>query len=304
MNITQLYADYRPLLFSIAYRMLGLVQDAEDIVQDVFVTLQQHPDHAVIQDYKAYLGKMVTNRCINELKSARKTRVSYIGQWLPEPLIDEAESTIVSDPARLLERQEEVTYSFLILLQTLPPSERAVYVLRETLYYSFDEIAELLDKTAVNCRKLYSRAKQSIARGTHNDWNAQSYHTGQADLALKFSHAFIAGNIEALVELLSEDAIVISDGGGKVRAALNPIYGRERAIALLSFSISKRPHHAEAVITQVNGLPGIMISVDERVTHIYTFSLASDGHHISNVYMIMNPDKIGHSVTKSNAHLS
>ena len=155
MNITQLYADYRPLLFTIAYRYAGpaFTEECRRVSSEhLFVILQQHPDGAGIL-YKAYLGKIITNRCINELKSARKARVSYIGQWLPEPLIDEAESTIVSDPGWFVKHQEEVAYLLPCPASNTTPKERAVYVLRETLYYSFDEIAELLGEATVNCRQ-------------------------------------------------------------------------------------------------------------------------------------------------------
>ncbi|BBH19982.1 RNA polymerase sigma factor SigJ [Paenibacillus baekrokdamisoli] len=289
MNVSELYEEYRPLLFSIAYRMLGLIQDAEDIVQDVFVTLQQQMPSSSIRDTKAYLCKMVTNRCLNELKSVRRTRLQYIGPWLPEPLVEYQDD---SNPAVLSERREEVAYSFLVLLQLLSPAERAVYILRVTLSYDFEEIAESLDKTVINCRKLYSRAKQKLLNEGRNDILWEPYPTDHAELAQKFSQAFIAGNVAEFLHLLSDDAVMLTDGGGKVKAAINPIYGRDRVIALLTYSIAQRPANARALITQINGQQGLVILVAERITHVYLFGYEPGTQRISRVYSVMNPDKL------------
>jgi RNA polymerase sigma-70 factor (ECF subfamily) len=287
MDFSQLYMQYKPLLFSIAYRMLGLIQDAEDIVQDVFVTLQQqNPED--IRNIKSYLGKMVTNRCINELKSSRKTKVDYVGPWLPEPIVEQD----LGDPARLLERHEDVAFAFLVLIQTLAPAERAVFVLRETLDYSFEEIAEVIDKTTVNCRKLYSRAKRKIALEGQSECSMQPFQPDRPDLVRSFSSAFMAGDISKLVELLSDDAILLTDGGGKVRAAVNPIYGKERVLALLSFSISNNAGHAKSLQRRINGHEGFLLIRNNRLYSVYTFAFTEDGSAISRVYITMNPDKL------------
>jgi len=291
MDIQQLYTLYRPLLFSIAYRMLGLVQDAEDVVQDVFVTLQQDREISA-SHMKAYLCKMVTNRCINELKSARRTRVSYTGPWLPEPLVERVEQ----DPGGAMELSDDVAFAFLVLLQILAPAERAVFILRETLDFSFDEIAGLVDKTAVNCRKLYSRAKQKIAsQQLEEEGLKRPYQPDHPHLAQAFSQAFLAGDLNHLMKMLSDGVVFVSDGGGKVKAAVNPIYGKARVLALLEFSMKFSSDKELSFTAAVNGHEGFILYRERRLAAVYSFAYTEDGKAISRIFSVMNPDKLGTS---------
>ncbi|PTM59438.1 sigma-70 family RNA polymerase sigma factor [Desmospora activa] len=155
MQLEQLYEHYQSLLFGVAYRMLGSISDAEDIVQDVFLSLQQQ-EIDKISHVKAYLIKMTTNRCLNLLGSARHKREEYVGPWLPEPLLDQQQ------PADIIERNESISYAFLVLMEQLSPIERAVFILRESLGFEYEAIADILDKTTSNCRKIMSRAKRKL----------------------------------------------------------------------------------------------------------------------------------------------
>lgn len=283
-----LYNQYRPLLFSIAYRMLGLSQDAEDIVQDVFVALQQQNNREVI-NIKAYLCKLVTNRCLNELKSSRKAKTTYIGPWLPEPIVTAAES----NPEEALGLKDDIAYAYLVVMQRLTPMERAVFVLRETLGFTFEEIGEWIGKSEVNCRQLFSRGKRKLDTKT-NDAGVPMVplKPEMQALSASFSAAFHAGDIAAIVKLLSEDAILLTDGGGKVRAAINPILGRDRVKALLTYSISNYLRDGTFKKVVVNGDDSFMVMYDGKPFAVYSLALNPDASAISRVYVIMNPDKL------------
>ncbi|RED59189.1 RNA polymerase sigma factor SigJ [Cohnella lupini] len=287
-----LYDQYRPLLFSIAYRMLGLSQDAEDVVQDVFVAVQQQNTRE-ITNIKAYLCKLVTNRCLNELKSSRRAKTAYIGPWLPEPIVTAAEG----NPEEAFELKDDIAYAYLVVMRRLTPMERAVFVLRETLGFSFEEIGEWIGKSEVNCRQLFSRGKRKLD-AENNDAGvpiAPLKPEFQALSAL-FSAAFLAGDIAAIVELLSEDAILLTDGGGKVNAAINPIIGRHRVQALLTYSISNYLRDGAIEKVLVNGRDSFMVMFDGKPFAVYSLALTPDGSAISRVYVMMNPDKLQSAV--------
>lgn len=283
-----LYVQYRPLLFSIAYRMLGLSQDAEDIVQDVFLALQQQKTSEIL-NMKAYLCKLVTNRCLNELKSSRKSKTTYIGPWLPEPIVTAAEG----NPEEAFELKDDIAYAYLVVMQRLTPMERAVFVLRETLGFTFEEIGEWIGKSEVNCRQLFSRGKRKLDTKINDPGVPISPSQPELQaLSASFSAAFRAGDIAAIVELLSEDAILLTDGGGKVRAAINPIIGRDRIQALLTYSISNYLRDGTVKKVVVNGHDSFMVMYDGKPFAVYSLALNADGSAISRVYVMMNPDKL------------
>ncbi|MBW7453076.1 RNA polymerase sigma factor SigJ [Paenibacillus sepulcri] len=283
-----LYDQYRPLLFSIAYRMLGLSQDAEDIVQDVFVALQQQNSCELI-NIKAYLCKLVTNRCLNELKSSRKAKTTYIGPWLPEPIV----TAVEGNPEEAFELKDDIAYAYLVVMQRLTPMERAVFVLRETLGFAFEEIGEWIGKSEVNCRQLFSRGKRKLDTKNNDAGVPISPLKPEFQaLSASFSAAFRAGDIAAIVELLSEDAILLTDGGGKVRAAINPITGRNRVQALLTYSISNYLREGTIKKVVANGYDSFMVMFDGKPFAVYSLALNPDGSAISRVYVMMNPDKL------------
>lgn len=218
------YRQYHSLLFSIAYRMLGSFQDAEDIIQELFADLQEK-DIGQIDHIQAYLTKSITNRCINELQSARKKREVYIGEWLPEPQV----ALSAQIPAEYVEEKEKVSYAFLVVMSRLNPVERAVLMFREVFGYHYKEISSIIGKSEANCRQIHSRLKQKL----NEDISVFSQPVEEQQLAQLFIESAKTGNFEEFSKKLIEDAVLYTDGGGKVRSALRPIYGKSRIYAFL-----------------------------------------------------------------------
>ncbi|MFD0957836.1 RNA polymerase sigma factor SigJ [Paenibacillus chungangensis] len=297
MDISPIYRQYYALLLRHAYKMLGSYNDAEDMVQEVFARYDRLEEQDVRHE-KAYLVRMVTNRCLNFIKSARKKREVYTGIWLPEPLVTAYSSS--QEPGHRLERQEETTYAMLIMLQELSGMERAVFLLKETLGYSYPDIAEATGKSEANCRKIFSRAKAKLAECRREP----VLRAPNADAIVKaFMHASETGNKEALLELLASDVVVKSDGGGKVRTAIFPILGKERVAALMC-GIVPRGFLADGhMLVLVNGSPGVVIVKDGAAVTVLSFHLTADSRRIESIYMIKNPDKLQH-VTIPDAMLS
>ncbi|MCU6708526.1 RNA polymerase sigma factor SigJ [Paenibacillus sp. J5C_2022] len=297
MDISPVYRQYYGLLHRLAYKMLGSYSDAEDMVQEVFARYYRLEEQDVRHE-KAYLVRMVTNRCLNFIKSARKQREVYTGIWLPEPLVTAYTSS--QEPGDRLERQEEMTYAMLIMLQELSGMERAVFLLKETLGYSYPDIAEATGKSEANCRKIFSRAKAKLGEGRREP----ALRVPNADAIVKaFMHASETGNKEALLELLAADVVMKNDGGGKVRTAIFPIMGKERVVALMC-GIVPRGFLADGhMLVLVNGSPGVVIVKDGVAVTVLSFHMAADSRRIESIYMIKNPDKLEH-VTIPDASLS
>jgi RNA polymerase sigma-70 factor (ECF subfamily) len=225
---------YRPLLFAIAYRMLGSASDAEDIAQEAFVryAVASERDGAdAVRSPKALLTTITTRLCLDQLKSARVQREKYVGAWLPEPVLTNQES-----PLDTIEQRESISLGFLALLERLSPPERAVFVLREAFDYAYDEIASTLGRTAQTCRQLHHRASRHLAEARPRFHSVPEAHRV---LVEQFVAAANGGDMQTLAGLLATDAVLISDGGGKVAAALNPIHGFERIARFLT-AISPR----------------------------------------------------------------
>lgn len=284
MEFATLYKTYQPFLFSIAYRMLGSVTDAEDIVHDLF--LQLKIDTVQIKDLKAYLAKVTTNRCLNFLKSARKRREIYTGPWLPEPRVHQTEQ-----PLDKIVTDETVSYAFLVLLDQLSPVERAVFVLREAFAYDYGDIAGMLEKTEVNCRKIYSRAKRKLK----NDMPVHPENTERVDLLAKtFIKASMTGNFEEFIDILTEDVVLVTDGGGKVISALNPIVNKQRVSAFLKGISAKGSFIGELLPVMVNGQKGILQVKEGHPIKVICFELDSKQKNIRSIFIVSNPDKLNH----------
>lgn len=282
MELDSLYKTYQPFLFSIAYRMLGSVSDAEDIVHDLF--LQLKIDTVQIKDMKAYLAKVTTNRCLNYLKSAPKRREIYTGPWLPEPQVHQTEQ-----PLDKILTDETVSYAFLVLLDQLSPVERAVFVLREAFAYDYGDIAGMLEKTEVNCRKIYSRAKRKLK----NDMPVHPENTERVDfLAKTFIKASMTGNFEEFIDILTEDVVLVTDGGGKVISALNPIVNKQRVSAFLNGISAKGSFIGELLPVMVNGQKGILQVKEGHPIKVICFELDSKQKNIRRIFIVSNPDKL------------
>ncbi|MCU6792288.1 RNA polymerase sigma-70 factor [Paenibacillus sp. WQ 127069] len=288
-NIEDLYKTYKPHLFSIAYRMLGSRSDAEDMVQDLFISVHGYLNDNII-NIKSYLSKMMINRCLNELKSVRKKRISYVGNWLPEPTVQFIEHS----PFESVERQDTISYAFLILMEKLTPMERAVFILREVFAYEHSEIGEMFNKTEVNCRKIFSRVKKKVDLSSEkNEW-LLTHPIEEKELVNRFISALANGNVQSLVDLLTEDVILIADGGGKVSAATNPIYSKERVLDLLNVLSLNRFPESQAQLVEVNEQQGILLTKDGLPTGVICFEWDAESMTIQRIYIIVNPDKLQH----------
>ncbi|NOU86322.1 RNA polymerase sigma-70 factor [Paenibacillus sp. LMG 31460] len=288
-NIEELYKTYKPHLFSIAYRMLGSRSDAEDMVQDLFISIHGFLNDN-INNIKSYLSKMMINRCLNELKSARKKRISYVGNWLPEPTVQLNDHS----PLDSVERHDTISYAFLILMDKLTSLERAVFILREVFAYEHSEIGEMVNKSEVNCRKIFSRVKKKVDLSTEKEEVLSSQLPEENELVSRFISALSNGNIQSLMDMLTEDVILIADGGGKVSAAINPIYSRERVLAILNALSSTRFPESKAQLVVVNDQPGILLTKEGIPTGVICFEWDAQTMTIQRIYIIVNPDKLQH----------
>ncbi|PEM25055.1 sigma-70 family RNA polymerase sigma factor [Bacillus wiedmannii] len=284
METEQLYETYQSLLFSLAYRILGSVMDAEDIVHDVFISLNNMEDVQSIENMRAYLCKMVTNRSIDKLRSAARKRNVYVGMWLPEPFVEE-----VDDPSKSFVMKESISTAYLLLLQQLSEVERVVFILREVFSYEYEEIASIVDKSSANCRKIFQRARKSILdKPKHSTLSTKK----MAAYVEKFVSSLQCGDAQGMLEVLKTDAILKADGGGKATTAIHPIYSADRIIRLF-FGIGKKfPEEYNVDYKMVNGAPGVIVKVNNKV--IYVLSFTFENEKISNIYMMVNPEKLMH----------
>lgn len=291
MEIEELYRTYKPLLFSLAYHMLGCVSDAEDIVHEVFLDFHPHQRTQMhVRSYKAYLCKMVTNRCIDYLRLARVKREVYVGPWLPEPLVA---SQTAEDPSQRFLQKETLSTAFLLMLQRLSPIERAVFVYREVLAYEYDEISGIVDKSMANCRQIAHRAVKKLSY-RETTWTQASTSATTNALVERFVQALVTGDMEQLAQVLAPDAVMYTDGGGKVHAAVRPIIGRDRLLLFFANRVRKDPglHFRFA---EVNYTPGLILYLNENVYSVLTFHVENDT--IQALYSVLNPDKFGHLTT-------
>ncbi|MBV7333578.1 RNA polymerase sigma-70 factor [Chloroflexi bacterium TSY] len=288
------FETYRPLLFSIAYRMLGSVMEAEDIVQDTYLRYQA-TETDQIQSHKAFLSTITTRLCLDYLKSARVQRENYVGPWLPEPLLTQDQgadsSSLSSTPAQVVLQKEMVSMAFLALLDKLSPTERAVFLLREAFDYSYTEIAPIVNKSEANCRQLYSRAKRYLKA------NRPVFETSpqvQQQVITQFVEALQNGDTESLTGLMTQDVQWLSDGGGKVVAATRPLVGHERVIQFLFGLLRNAPEDFTPEFIETNGTQSLLLRLNGQIDSIMNF-LIRDGQ-ICEVRAVRNPDKLRHIV--------
>jgi len=292
---TETFEAHRDRLSNLAYRMLGRVQAAEDAVQDAYLRWRS-VDPDTVSDPGAYLTTIVTRLCLDELSSARAKRKTYTGPWLPEPVVEPMDrpdrqggSSPGLRPDRAAEQSDAVSMAMLVVLETLPPRQRAVYVLREAFEMPYAEIAEVVDEGEAYCRKLAQRARDQI---DERDVTTNARPDEQAQLIDDFVSAIEEGDAEAVAQTLAEDAVVTSDGGGKVTAARRPVEGREHITRFLLGIADQVPDTLAVEYVLVNGRPGLMATVDGTPQSVWFFHV-HDGH-IQNAYAVLNPDKLAH----------
>jgi RNA polymerase sigma-70 factor (ECF subfamily) len=275
-------------MFSIAYRMLGSVAEAEDVVQDAFVRQQQaEHDGLRIESPAAYLSTIVTRLAIDELRSARARRETYAGEWFPEPVLTDAES----DPAEQAEQADSLSWAFLLLLERLGPVERAVFLLHDVFGYGFEEIAQIVGKSAANCRQLAARARRHVEAGRPR---FEASRWKRDELADRFFAAVSDGNLDDLVGMLADDVAIAGDGGGKVPAWTRPIVGVEHVGRLLvGLGRQIREHDGTIERREVNGQPGALIrDPDGRLVAVFSIEIV-DGQ-VQRLRSVINPDKLHH----------
>jgi RNA polymerase sigma-70 factor (ECF subfamily) len=287
---TEPLQDLRGLMFSIAYRMTGSVTDAEHIVQEAFVRLERTRRQGVdVESPRAWLSAVTTRIAIDHLRSARRARERYIGPWLPEPLVEDR----APGPAEQAETADSLSQAFLVLLETLSPVERAVFLLHDVFGYEYPDVAEAVGKAEDNCRQIASRARKHVeARRPRFATDPER----SEELLERFLAASETGDVDGLRNLLAADAVLWSDGGGKAVAARRPIYGADRVARCMVGVTRKRLSRARPVRQRrirVNGQPGnALIEPDGSIFSVLTIDVADD--QIQAVRIMRNPDKLAH----------
>jgi RNA polymerase sigma-70 factor (ECF subfamily) len=283
MSHLETFNQHRSLLFAIAYRMLGTVTDAEDMVQETFLRWQQTAE-ATVKSAKSYLSTIITRLCIDHLRSARVQREQYVGPWLPEPIMTQQQT---DDPAAQVELADSLSIAFLVVLERLSPIERAVFLLREVFEYDYDEIAQMVEKSPANCRQILRRSRQHITAQRPRFSVSQQQ---QEQITAKFLEASTQGDLQGLMSLLAKDVTFWSDSGGRVAAALKPIQGAVKVTRFLLAIRSKWLSTSIAQIIEINGQPGMITRVDGCVHSVTTFDIV-DGS-IQSIYVVRNPEKL------------
>ncbi|MGW3131701.1 RNA polymerase sigma-70 factor [Streptomyces sp. NPDC001076] len=284
-NRTEEFQELRPLLFSIAYRILGSVGEAEDAVQEAWLRFAGSPTE--VRSPKAFLSAAVTRISIDVLRSARVRREEYVGPWFPEPLLADP----YEDPVRSAELADSVSMAALLLLERLSPLERAVFVLREVFDFGFPEVASAVGRSEAACRQLAVRARRHMAEGRPR---FEADRKERDELAARFFDALHEGDLAGLQELLAADVSLVSDAGGKAPQLARAVLGAPNVARLLA-AVVPLLFRIDVTCEQhdVNGQPGaIFRDRDGRV--LQTFSLDILDGHIQTVRLVLNPDKLGH----------
>jgi RNA polymerase sigma-70 factor (ECF subfamily) len=281
------FEAHRDLMFAVAYRMLGTVADAEDAIQDAWLRWSAAPRDDVTHP-RAYLTKIITNTSLNRLRAVRARRESYIGPWLPEPLLTQ-ENPDITERAEVA---ESVSLAMLVVLETLTPEERAVFVLREVFGFGYAEIGAALGRSEVSARQLAHRAREHVqARRPRFEVDRAQ----RQEVTERFLDAAVGGDIERLIEVLAPDATVISDGGGKARAARREVTGSAKVARLLHGLITNPKagmdmSEMEPELAEINGRPGVLFTRDGRAAVAVAWEIS--GGLVTLIQIITNPDKL------------
>ncbi|RCS25199.1 RNA polymerase sigma factor SigJ [Phyllobacterium salinisoli] len=285
-----IFEALRPRLIRIAYRMLGSVAEAEDIVQDAWLRWMG-TDQASVRDPRAFLARIVTRLCLDHIKSARVRRETYPGTWLPEPAIEMAQ-----------DEGDNLTLTLMMALERLSPLERAAFLLHDLFDIGFDEVAKAIGRDPVTCRKLASRAREHVRASAPRFPVAEEHGH---DIAEAFFHASRSGDATALQSLLAQDVVIYSDGGGTRKTALNPIFGRDKTIRFFLGVAGKVEGQMPSIhrIGRIDGLPGILTLEEDGMPQ--TIALAIENGQITAIYVMRNPDKLRHlRIVPDNDHMN
>ncbi|GAA1601114.1 RNA polymerase sigma factor SigJ [Kribbella karoonensis] len=275
----------RGRLFGIAYRMTGSATDAEEIVQDAWLRWQG-VDRTAVRDADAYLARVVTNLSIKQLTSARARRETYVGEWLPEPVLTGQFDAL--GPLEVVAERESVSFALLLMLERLTPAERAAYVLHEAFAYGYRDVAGLIGTSEANARQLASRAGKKLAAEPRREQPVD--RAGWRKLVERFVAAARLGEIEELEQLLAADVVSRADSGGQVTAARNVVSGRSKVARYLSGAVRRFGGGIEAYLTEANGGPALVAAGPDGVVAIAFIAVGADG--VTHVEFVMNPDKL------------
>lgn len=277
------FVPHRRRLIGLAYRMLGSMSDAEDVVQDAF--LRWHAaDRAAVLQPGAFLAKVVARLCLDRLKAARAQREHYVGPWLPEPVVDDP----ALGPDATAELAGDLSLALVLVLDRLSPLERAAFLLHDVFAMEFTDVGEVLGRSEATCRQLAARAREHV----HHEKSRFAAPRDHAErLATAFFAAAAAGDVAGLTRVLADDAVFYSDGGGKRRAALRPILGRDKVIRFVIGVLRKGSLPTQVTPAWINGMPGLIARADDGVE---TFAVEVHGEHIAAIYAVRNPDKLHH----------
>jgi RNA polymerase sigma-70 factor (TIGR02957 family) len=277
---TETFVAHRNLLFTVAYEMLGSAADAEDVLQETWLRWIR-VDLAVVLDPRAYLVRITTRQALNRLRTLQRRRESYVGSWLPEPVLttpDVAEDVLLA---------ESVSMALMLVLESLAPTERAVFVLREVFDVGYDEIAAAVDKSPAAVRQIAHRARQHVdARRPR-----EVVSPAQTRAALEsFHRALATGDVQGLLDVLAPDVVLVADGGGVRRAALRPILGVEKVVRYLTGTLAKNALAVTAAPTVVNGSPALLVRVGDEIDGVIAVRIEEG--RVSGLYYVRNPDKL------------
>ena len=282
MSHLETFNLHRPLLFAIAYRMLGTVTDAEDMVQETFLRWQQTTSETV-RSAKTYLATITTRLCIDHLRSARVQREQYVGTWLPEPILTQQSDNSTD----LMELADSLSIAFLAVLERLSPIERAVFLLRDVFEYDYEEISPIVGKSPSNCRQILKRAKLHLADQRPRFPVSRPQ---QEQITARFFEVSTKGDLQDLLLLLAKDVMFCSDGGGKVVAVIKPIYGAAKVARMLLAIRSKWLLRAVSRLVDINGQPGIVQYLNGNIHSVMTFEIINGC--IQSIYSVRNPEKL------------
>jgi len=277
---TDEFVAHRNLLFTVAYEMLGSAADAEDVLQETWLRWAD-VDHAEVREPRAYLVRITTRLALNRLRTLARRRESYVGPWLPEPLLTSP------DVAEDVELADSVSTAMLLVLETLTPTERAVFVLREVFDLPYDEIAAAVDKSTAAVRQIAHRARSHVEARRPREVVSDQDRRAVVD---RFLAAVATGDLQGLMDVLSPDVVLITDGGGKKQAALRPIHGVEKVLRFLG-AVMPDDGSASATPTLVNGSTGLRLLLGDELDTIATMRV--DDGRVTGLYLVRNPDKLG-----------
>ncbi|HWI42626.1 MAG TPA: RNA polymerase sigma-70 factor [Nocardioides sp.] len=286
-DLRQAFEEHRNLLFTIAYEMLGSAHDAEDVVQETWLrwdAVTSHEERATsVRDPRAYLARITTNLALDRFRALQRRKETYVGPWLPEPLLT------APDVADDVELADSVSMAMLLVLDTLNPTERAVFVLREVFGFGYDEIAAAVDKSEPAVRQVLSRARHHV-----QERRPRRVPEADADLVLeRFLAAAQGGDLQQLMDVLAPEVVLISDGGGVKQAALRPIVGRDKVLRWLFGVMTKNSGMEMRVdVAEVNGQKGMRFFLDDELDVVSTVRI--DDGLVTEIYFVRNPAKLAH----------